>query len=212
MLEINTLIVSPFEVNCYLVWDKEKKDGVIIDPGDEDELIADRITKVGMNPRAILLTHGHGDHIAAVDPLVKEFKLPLYIGEKDAPMLASPSANISAIFGFQVVCPPADFLVKESDVIGFGPLKFTVIETPGHTLGGVCYQIDNYLFTGDTLFQNSVGRTDLPGGDYATLINSIDKKLLPLPDDLICYPGHGPSTTLGDERRHNPFISGRRFV
>ena len=212
MIEIKTLIVSPFEVNCYLVWDPEDHFGVIIDPGDEDELIVSQLEKNGVTPKAILLTHGHGDHIGAVQPLKEKYQIPIYIGEKDAPMLQSPSENVSAVFGYEIVCPPADKLLKDSDVFTVGKMKFTVIFTPGHTRGGICYHIDRFLFCGDTLFKNSVGRTDLPGGNYETLINSIDQKLLPLPDDLICFPGHGPATTIGEEKRNNPFISGRRFV
>lgn len=212
MLEIKTLVVSPFEENCYLVWEPEHHSGVIIDPGDEDELIISQVEKNGFEPQAILLTHGHGDHIGAVKPLKEKYDIPIYIGKGDAPMLQSPSENVSAVFGYEIVCPPADHLVSDGDVIGFGKMKFTVIDTPGHSRGGVCYHIDRFLFCGDTLFKNSVGRTDLLGGDYETLIASIDKKLLPLPDDLICFPGHGPATTIGEERRNNPFISGRRFV
>jgi len=212
MLEIKTLVVSPFEENCYLVWEPEHHNGVIIDPGDEDELIVSQVEKNGFEPQAILLTHGHGDHIGAVKPLKEKYDIPIYIGKEDAPMLQSPSENVSAVFGYEIVCPPADHLVSDGDVIGFGKMKFTVIDTPGHSKGGVCYHIDRFLFCGDTLFKNSVGGTDLPGGDYETLIASIDKKLLPLPDDLICFPGHGPATTIGEERRNNPFISGRRFV
>ncbi len=212
MLKLETLVVSPFEVNCYLVWNPGDNSGVIIDPGDEDELIIERVEKAGFQPKAVLLTHGHGDHIGAVKPVKEHFNIPLYIGKEDASMLSSPSENVSAVFGYKVVCPPAEHLVADGDVIGFGDLKFTVIFTPGHTRGGVCYFVDRFLFCGDTLFQNSVGRTDLPGGNYETLIDSIDRKLLTLPDDIICFPGHGPSTSIGEERHNNPFISGRRFV
>ncbi|HHI03560.1 MAG: MBL fold metallo-hydrolase [Candidatus Zixiibacteriota bacterium] len=211
-MQTEIITVSPFEENCCLVWDEKDRIGVIIDPGDEDELIAEKIKKSGFQPKAILLTHGHGDHIGAVSPLKKKYNIPLYIGRDDAPMLQSPSANVSAIFGYEIVCPPADFLVDDEDVIKFGSLEFVVFSTPGHTRGGVCYFCENALFCGDTLFSGSVGRTDLPGGDYQQLIDSIDKKILCLPDEIVCYPGHGPITTVGAERKHNPFLSGRRFV
>ena len=211
-MEIETIVVSPFEVNCYLVWNKEDRVGVIIDPGDEDELIIERIEKRGIIPKAILLTHGHGDHIAAVGPLKEKYDIPIYIGRDDAHMLLSPSANVSAIFGYEVICPPADKTVSDLDVIKFGSLEFTVFLTPGHSPGGVCYFTQNVLFCGDTLFNGSVGRTDLPGGSYDVLIDSINKKILSLPDDIVCYPGHGPKTTVGAERRNNPFLSGQTFV
>jgi hydroxyacylglutathione hydrolase len=211
-MEIEILEVSPFQVNCYLVWSKEEKVGVIIDPGDEDELILERIEKNGITPKAILLTHGHADHIGAVKPLKEKLNIPLYIGHGDENMLESPSANVSLMFGFKITCPPPDHILKDSDVISFGPLKFSIFATPGHSPGGICYFIEKVLFCGDTLFNGSIGRTDLPGGDYRQLIESIDKNILSLPDEIICYPGHGPRTTVGDERKHNPFLTGHRFV
>lgn len=209
-MKIETVVVSPFEENCYLVW--KDRIGVIIDPGDEDELITEKIEKDGFVPRAILLTHGHGDHIGAVAPLKAKYDIPIYIGKDDAPMLSSPSANVSAVFGYRIICPSADFLVEDEEIIRLDSLEFLVLSTPGHTKGGVCFFSENRLFCGDTLFQGSVGRTDLPGGDYEQLIDSIDRKILRFPDETICYPGHGPVTTIGVEKRHNPFLTGRRFV
>ncbi|PKK84923.1 MAG: MBL fold metallo-hydrolase [candidate division Zixibacteria bacterium HGW-Zixibacteria-1] len=211
-MQIETIVVSPFETNCYLVWSENSRDGVIIDPGDEDERILERIEKQGINPRAVLLTHGHGDHIAAVDQVKKKLNIPLYIGRGDETMLGSPSANVSAMFGFQISCPPADHIISDSDVIKIGPLTFTVFATPGHSPGGVCYFAENILFCGDTLFYGSIGRTDLPGGSFQQLIDSIDRNILTLPDDIICYPGHGPATSVGQERRNNPFLTGNKFV
>lgn len=209
---VDTIEVSPFQVNCYLVWNDEDKNGVIIDPGDEDELILEHIEKNEIIPKAILLTHGHADHIGAVKPLKKKLDIPLYIGIGDETMLASPSANVSAFFGYEITCPPADHVLKDGDVISFGSLKISVFSTPGHSPGGICFFIENSLFCGDTLFNGSIGRTDLPGGNYQQLIDSIEKSILSLPDDIICYPGHGPKTTVGEERRSNPFLTGRRFV
>ncbi len=211
-MEIEILEVSPLQVNCYLVWSKEDKIGVIIDPGDEDEMILERIENNDFQPKAILLTHGHADHIAAVAPLKKKLDIPIYIGKGDEKMLESPSANVSMMFGFQISCPPADHILKDGDVISFGSLEFSIFSTPGHSPGGICYFCKNSLFCGDTLFNGSIGRTDLPGGDYRRLIDSIDKNILSLPDDIICYPGHGPKTTVGNEKKHNPFLAGERFV
>ena len=211
-MQIETIVVGPFEVNCYLIFDAVSKNGVIVDPGGDDYKIAEGIDRLGFTPRAILLTHGHGDHIAAVESLKGKFNLPLYVGQGEEPLLASPSANISSFFGFEITCPPADFSVGDSQVVDIAGLKFTVFATPGHSPGSVCYFIGKSLFCGDVLFNGSIGRTDLPGGNYQQLIDSIDKYILSLPDDIICYPGHGPITTVGSERKNNPFLAGRRFV
>jgi glyoxylase-like metal-dependent hydrolase (beta-lactamase superfamily II) len=211
-MQIETIVVGPFQVNCYLVWNKGDNSGVIIDPGDEDELILERVKKLGIIPKAILLTHGHADHIAAVSAIKENLNVPLYVGEGDEPLLDSPTKNISAMLGFQIKCPPPDRKLRDGDVISFGALEFTIFSTPGHTPGSVSYFAENGLFCGDALFQGSIGRTDLPGGDYDQLISSIEKSILSLPDDIICYPGHGPSTTVGEEKKSNPFLIGGRFV
>lgn len=211
-MQIENIVVSPFETNCYLVWDEKGKDGVIIDPGDEEDRILDRVEKNCIRAKAILLTHGHIDHIAAVEPIKKKLGIQLYIGKGDEIMLSSPSANASAFFGSPITCPPADHVVGDNDVVKAGSLTFTVFATPGHSPGGVCYFIGNVLFCGDTLFYDSIGRADLPGGDNQQLIRSIERSILTLPDDVICYPGHGPATTVGQERANNPFLTGNRFV
>lgn len=211
-MQIETITVSSFETNCYLVWDEKDKSCAIVDPGDEHEKILEWIDNLHLKPKAILLTHGHVDHIAAVGKLKDKFDIPLYIGRGDEEMLASSSANGSAFFGQNITCPSPDHIVGDADVIKVGSHRFVVMATPGHSRGGVCYIIDKYLFCGDTLFNGSIGRTDLPGGNYQLLIDSINKNILSLPDDIICYPGHGPATTVGEEKRNNPFLSGSRFV
>lgn len=211
-MQIETIIVGPFEVNCYLIYDQSDRTGVVIDPGGDEESIIRRIEKGKVIPRAILLTHGHGDHIAAVKPLKEKYDMPLYVGAGDEPMLASPSANISALFGFEIVCPPAENILTGEETIRIGKLEFTALATPGHSPGGICYMIGNHLFCGDVLFNGSVGRTDLPGGDYEVLMHSIERNILTLPDGVICFPGHGPRTTVGAERHNNPFLTGRRFA
>jgi len=211
-MDIETIVVSPLQVNCYLVWSKEGRSGVIIDPGDEDERIVERIDRNEVKPAAILLTHGHADHIGAVEPLKRTYDIPLYIGREDEALLSSPSANVSAFFGYEISCPPADQTVADGDNIRIGGLSFTILATPGHTPGGVCYYTGRHLFCGDTLFMGSIGRTDLPGGDSRQLIKSIEKNILSLPDETICYPGHGPVTSVGRERTGNPFLTGGRFA
>ena len=212
--QVETLVVGPFLVNCYLYWDDEVAEGLIIDPGDEDELIHERISQIGFKPRAILLTHGHVDHIAAVGPLKRRYDLPLYIGQGEEGMLLDPSANASAFLAEPVTAPQPDYLVVDEQELVIGKLCFRVLATPGHTAAGVCYldERNGLLFCGDTLFQGSIGRTDLPGGSYKVLLESIDRKILTLPDSVICYPGHGPHTTVGAERSSNPFLVGGHFA
>ncbi len=213
-MTLKTLVVGPFQVNCYLYHDETTGDGVIIDPGAEDSLIIDEIEKADISPKAILLTHGHGDHIAAVDGVKKHFNIPLYIGRGEEELLANPSANVSALFAQPIVAPPADRLLDDEELITLGSISLKVLKTPGHSPGGVCYlsETDGILFCGDTLFYGSIGRTDFPGCSHQTLIKSINDKILKLPDGIICYPGHGPQTTVGAERNNNPFLTGHYFV
>jgi len=209
-MELTTLIVGPFEVNCYLYRDPLSMAGVVFDPGGNEDLIIDTIEQTGVNLRAILLTHGHGDHIAAVAAIKQRFDVPLYISEEDAALLADPSDLVSTFYGRPVTAPPADAYVTDEQVLAIGPMAFRVLATPGHTPGGVCYLDENegLLFCGDTLFAGSIGRTDLPGGSYARLIDSIRSKILTLPDGIVCLPGHGPQTTVGAEKTGNPFLTG----
>jgi glyoxylase-like metal-dependent hydrolase (beta-lactamase superfamily II) len=212
-MKLNTIVVGPFEVNCYLYWDEQTRDGVIIDPGLDEHVIIDSVNKSGMTPKAILLTHGHGDHIAAVKPVKEHFDLPLYVGRGDKELLRNPSANVSELIGQPIVAPDPDHLVEDEQSVTIGSLQFTVLATPGHTPGGVCYLDEraNLVFTGDSLFWGSIGRTDLPGGSLNTLLDSIKTKLLKLPDGITCYPGHGPKTTIGAEKSQNPFLAGGGF-
>lgn len=211
-MKIKTLLVGMIETNCYLAYDRPGGDGVIIDPGDEADRIAAEITRLGFTPKAILLTHGHGDHIGAVPELCRRLNVPLYAGKGEESMLASPEENLSAQIGYPVSCPPCERLLVDGETLAIGSLSFIVIATPGHSPGGVCYLSGKTLFCGDTLFAGSIGRTDFPGCSHKRLIASITDKLLVLPDDIVCYPGHGPTTTIGDERRDNPFLTGGYFV
>ena len=214
MKELRTLVVGPFAVNCYLYWDPESKDGIIIDPGLEAERIFAQVEKAGFTPKAILLTHGHGDHIAAVGAVKEHYDIPLYVGNGEEELLANPSANVSALIGEPITAPPADHLLDDEQPLSIGSINFRVLATPGHSPGGVCYLDENeaILFCGDTLFAGSIGRYDFPGCSLEKLMESIDQKIMKLPDDVICYPGHGPHTTVGNERATNPFLSGRYFA
>ena len=205
---LHPIVVGPFAVNCYLLWNESSGEAIIIDPGAEAETVQYWIDEFELTPKAILLTHGHGDHIAAVAELKEQFALPLYVGRGDERLLADPSANISAFFDHPIVAPEPDTLVEDEQTLLIAGIRLTVLATPGHTLGGVCYLEEEAgrLYCGDTLFAGSIGRTDLEGGDYEQLIASIQAKILPLPDNTVVYPGHGAYTTVGTERRSNPFL------
>ena len=211
---LKTLVVGPFQVNCYLYFDEASSDTVIIDPGAEDDRIIEQVTEANLKPRAILLTHGHGDHIAAVAAIKDHFQIPLYIGRGEEELLANPSANVSALFANPIVAPPADHLLDDEQMVSAGNISLKVLSTPGHSPGGVCYLDETlgFLFCGDTLFYGSVGRTDFPGCSHERLIASINDKIMKLPDNIVCYPGHGPETTVGSERTNNPFLRGDYFV
>lgn len=212
--QVHTVVVGPFAVNCYLLWDQQTSEGVIIDPGAEADEIAEEIDEFNITPKAILLTHGHGDHIAAVADLKRIFDVPLYIGRGEEALLADPGANISAFFDHPIVAPKPDHSVEDEQLISVGGIELLVLSTPGHTAAGVCYleECGGRLFCGDTLFAGSIGRTDLSGGDYEQLIKSIQKKILSLPDNVLVFPGHGPQTTVGTERGTNPFLFGGRYA
>lgn len=213
-MKLTTVVVGPFAVNCYLFWDESTGDGIIIDPGAEADLIKDTITEAGFTPRAILLTHGHGDHIAGVEDIKNHYDIPLYVGDGEQELLASPSANVSAMIGTPIIAPEPDHLVTDEQLISCGSVALKVLATPGHSPAGVCYlhESEGVLFCGDTLFAGSIGRTDFPGCSYEKLIESILNKILKLPDAIVCFPGHGPSTTVGAERASNPFLIGGSFA
>jgi glyoxylase-like metal-dependent hydrolase (beta-lactamase superfamily II) len=213
-MKLETLIVGPYEVNCYLYYGEQQNDGVIIDPGADSERIARSVNSAGFTPTAILLTHGHGDHIAAVDAIKNHYNIPLYIGAGEDELLKNPSANVSALVGQPIVAPDPDVILNDEQMFTLGSITLRVLATPGHSPGGICYLDERHgrLFCGDTLFWGSIGRTDLPGGSLETLLRSIRSKILSLPDTVICLPGHGPKTTVGAERVNNPFLSEDFFV
>ncbi len=205
---LESVVVGPFAVNCYLYWDQKTGKGVVIDPGADQQAIFSAINRVKMRPAAILLTHGHGDHIAAVRPVKEEYNIPVYIGRGEEHLLTDAVANVSALFAEPIIAPAADATVEDEEILKFGSVKLRVLATPGHTPAGVCYFDENegVVFCGDTLFAGSIGRTDFPGSSQEILLNSIGRKLLKLPDEVICFPGHGPKTTIGAERTSNPFL------
>lgn len=209
-LQIHTIISMPFDENTYVVWREGRSDALVIDPGLEPDLILDFLGERGLTPAAILNTHGHADHIGGNDALKQAFPAaPLLIGEGDARMLTDANANLSAPFGMPIVSPPADQTVREGDVLELAGVALEVLEIPGHSPGHVVFvhrATPVVVFGGDVLFRGSVGRTDFPGGSADQLFGGIRAKLFALPGDTVVYPGHGPVTTVGNEKRTNPFV------
>ena len=204
-LIIQSFSVMPFDENCYVVSD-DTGEGVVIDPGGMAREILAYIREAKLSIKAVLDTHGHCDHIGANDAIRDVTGAPLYIHKEDAPMLTDMKKNLAAFMGFQALSRPAEHLLSEGDKISFGASNLEVLHTPGHTTGGVCFVGDGVAFTGDTLFAGSIGRSDFPGGSERDLIGNIKKKLLALPDETKVYAGHGPSSEIGWERVHNPYL------
>lgn len=200
-------LLPSFQTNTFLVWCEKTNKAVIIDPASETKTLADFIKKNNLEVEYILNTHGHLDHIGGNEFYKNEFKCKLAIHEDDAECLTDANKNLSALTDGYLVSPEADILLKEGDVISFGKESFKVIHTPGHTQGGVCFYTKGYLFAGDTLFKNSIGRTDLPGGNHSQLINAIKKKLFTLNENTVVLCGHGPNTSIKEEKMLNPYAS-----
>lgn len=208
-MNIYALAVGPIMANCFILECVETKKAAIIDPGDEANRILKRVNELGLTVTQIINTHGHFDHVGANAPIKAATKAPLLIHKADAPMLAHLSETAAA-FGLRTEnSPQPDRTIDEGDLISVGNISLKVLHTPGHTLGGVSLFTDGHLFVGDTLFAGSVGRTDFPGGDFSTLRASIQGKLFPLGDSVKVHAGHGPDTTIGQERRTNPFVGYR---
>lgn len=219
MVNPNTLVVDVvtsdmFGENAFVARLKDRADCVIVDPGFDAERIIEHLERLRLTPGAILNTHGHADHIAGNGALKKRWPdCVLVIGEGDAPKLTDPAGNLSAPFGFRLVSPPADRLVRDGEKLLLAGLEWDVLETPGHSAGHVVYLWKGgtpwHLFGGDMLFEGSVGRADFPDSNPQHLIDSIRNKLYTLPEDTIVHAGHGDATTIGHEKRFNPFVRGK---
>lgn len=198
--------VGSYGANCYLIGCEQTKEGAVIDPGDEGHRIVAKAKELGLNIKSIILTHGHIDHISAVDEVKKATGAKILIHQDEAQMLVDGNKNLSNYLGNTRGYSPADVLLKDGDLFKVGNLEVKALHTPGHTQGGICLDIEGIIISGDTLFEDSIGRSDFPGGSHKVLINSIKTKLLPYPDETKVYPGHGPSTSIGYERVNNPFF------
>ena len=192
--------------NCYLVYHEKTQEAVIIDPADNGEYLIARCRELGISPKAVLLTHGHFDHILAAKDIKAAFHCPIYASRDEDMLLRDPAMNLSGSYGTPEMAVAADYLVSDGELLPLIGFEWQVITTPGHTSGSVCYLVrpEGVLFAGDTLFLESVGRTDLPTGDSFMIVNSILTKLFILPEDTMVYPGHGDPTTIAHEKRYNP--------
>jgi glyoxylase-like metal-dependent hydrolase (beta-lactamase superfamily II) len=201
------LEISSMGVNCYIVGCEETREAAVIDPGGNARAILNLLEKENLTAVYIINTHGHIDHIGANAEVKEATGAKILIHEGDGNMLVNTMSNLSFLMGSRVTSPPADEFIKEGDIIKIGnTVELEVIHTPGHSAGGVCLKTGNIIFVGDTLFQGSIGRTDFPGGSYKQLVTNIKEKLLCYDDDVVCYPGHGPATLIGFERKNNPFL------
>jgi len=205
---IKMLTVGPFAANCYIVGSSTTKQGMVIDPGAEAETILKTVQQTGLCISIIVITHAHIDHVGAIREVQEKSNAQFAIHEAEKGfVLSAPMRMLTSLGMSPVKSPPRpDRLLKDGDRIDLGDLRFEVLHTPGHSAGGICLSGHGVVFSGDTLFNLGVGRTDFPGMSHDRLMNSIREKLMVLPDETIVYPGHGSPTTIGDERRGNPFL------
>lgn len=206
-IEIKSMTLGMVATNCYLIINKENKEALLVDPADNALRISNVIEENGCTLKAILLTHGHFDHIMALNDLKKRYNVPVYAHEEEEDVLKQSSLNLSGSIG-QIYTTQADVYVKDGEHLKLAGLDVIVLYTPGHTKGGVCYYFpeEKVLMSGDTLFHCSIGRTDFPTGSMSQLVRSVKEQLFVLPDDVQVYPGHDSVTSIGYEKQYNPFL------
>ncbi len=204
---IERIPAGVYAVNCYVLICEKTKKAAIIDPGGDADDILIYMEKNSLVPTMILLTHGHGDHIGAIQEIKGRTNIPICIHKDDAEMLKDSRKNLTSLMGMPAVNVEADRLLSDGDVVEIGDLKLNIIHTPGHTRGSICIRVNEVIFSGDTLFAQSIGRTDLEGGSFELIIDSIKRKLMVFNDEIKVLPGHGAATTIGIERTMNPFVN-----
>ncbi len=204
---LTTIVVGPLEVNCYVVGCPKTKHVFIIDPGDDPEHILSVIRQKQFLPKAIINTHAHIDHVGAVSDIQKTWDIPYYIHAHDLNLLQALEIQKQQFGLYLSGIPKVDMVLSDRQRLTIGECQLAVIHTPGHSPGSICIMGEGWLLSGDTLFSGSIGRTDLPGGDMNEILTSIHSRLLVLDDDIAVYPGHGPATSIRQERHHNPFLS-----
>jgi glyoxylase-like metal-dependent hydrolase (beta-lactamase superfamily II) len=208
---VKMLTLGALDTNCYVIWDEKSEEAMVIDPGfsteNEGKRTVLRLIQIrNLSVRFIANTHGHADHTCGNGIVKKATSAPILIHELDAPLLGVSGQEWASLFGIRLTSPPADRTLHEGDKITLGESTLTVVHTPGHTPGGISLISENLVFVGDTLFKGSIGRTDIPSGSYEQIIESIKEKLATLPDNFVVYPGHGPATTVGEEKETNPYL------
>ena len=211
-MKIQSYVLGMVSTNCYIIFNESTNEALIIDPPDQAPALKVKIEELDLSPVAILLTHGHFDHIMAAGDLAAAFGIPVLAGEDEKALLEDYNLNGSRMVRKNYTLS-ADRFLKDKEELTLGGMRIKVIHTPGHTAGGVCYYFeeDKVLISGDTLFLESIGSTDLPTGDQYTLLESIRRKLMVLPEEVFVYPGHGDKTTIGYEKIHNPYIGENNF-
>ncbi len=207
MLKMEVFHLLPeFGTNTWLLWDEDAREAWLVDPAAPSQELLDWIGELRLSVPLIVNTHGHGDHIGGNAWFKQALNAKVLIHPADAPLLTDNRRNFSEYMGYSLKLDPPELLAEDGQVLLLGAHEVRLIHTPGHTPGGLCLLAGKFLFSGDTLFEQSIGRTDFPGGDHAQIIHSIKSRLFTLPDDTVVFPGHGPRTSIGLEKRNNPFV------